>query len=179
MHNFLILFLSICAIVIVSLFVLKNLRGKQMQKIKVGNKAPVFKLLDETGKLRSLEEFRGKKIVLYFYPKDATPGCTTQACGLRDSYDDFKKHDIVVIGISYDSPESHKAFKEKEQLPFILLSDTQHQVAHQYGTDQHAMGRLYPQRTTFLINENGIITHLFEKVTPSTHAKETLKALGY
>lgn len=160
-------------------YISKRFKDQPMETIQIGQKAPSFSLPDETGTLRSLDEFKGKKIVLYFYPKDATPGCTTQACGLRDSYDDFRKHDIVVIGVSYDSPESHKAFKEKEQLPFILLSDSKKEVAHAYGTDQHAMGRLYPQRTTFLIDENGIITHIFQKVTPKTHAQQTLKALGY
>lgn len=160
-------------------YIHKIFKGQPMKHIQIGQKAPSFALPDETNTIRTLEEFKGKKIVLYFYPKDATPGCTTQACGLRDSYEDFQKHDIVVIGISYDSPESHKAFKQKEHLPFILLSDSKREVAHAYGTDQHLMGSMYPQRTTFLIDQNGIITHIFEKVTPKTHAKETLKALGF
>ena len=148
-------------------------------KVKIGDAAPLFTLPDETGNPRSLAEFKGKKIVLYFYPKDGTPACTKEACGLRNSFDQFKQHDIVVVGVSYDSPESHKNFKESERLPFMLLSDINHDVAHRYGTDQHAMGNLYALRKSFLINEQGIIIYIFDNVSLETHAEDLLKAFGF
>ncbi len=166
-------------IAIASVFLLGRYKRPLAENVKVGDAAPVFTLPDETGTPRSLTEFKGKKIVLYFYPKDGTPGCTKEACGLRDSFDQFKQHDIVVIGVSYDSPESHKNFKEQERLPFILLSDTKHEVAHKYGTDQHALGNLYALRKSFLINEQGIIIFILDNVTPETHAKDVLKSFGY
>ena len=165
-------------IVLACLFALSKYRYASSKKVKVGDMASGFTLPDETGTPRSLTEFRGKRIVLYFYPKDGTPWCTQEACGLRDSFAQFKQHDIVVLGVSYDSPESHKQFKEKEKLPFILLSDTKHEVAHVYGTDQHAMGNLYASRKSFLINERGIITHIIDNVTPQTHAQDVLIAFG-
>lgn len=145
------------------------------KKVKVGDVAPAFILIDDAGNQRSLAEFSGKKVVLYFYPKDNTPGCTKEACSLRDSFDDFKKNDIIVLGVSYDSVRAHKRFKEKQRLPFILLSDRKREVAHKYGTDRHILGYFYPSRKTFLINEQGIIKAIIDDVTPATHADDILK----
>lgn len=147
---------------------------KSSKKINIGEVAPEFTLLDDEGNLRSLAEFKGKKVVLYFYPKDNTPGCTKEACSLRDSFDEFKKHNIVVLGVSYDSVKSHKKFKEKQKLPFILLSDKKRNVAHAYGADKHFLGYFYPSRKTFLINEHGVITNIMNDVTPATHADDIL-----
>lgn len=166
-------------IAIACIFMLGKYKRTPAEKVKVGDAAPLFTLPDETGASRSLASFKGRKIVLYFYPKDGTPGCTKEACELRNSFDQFKQHDIVVIGVSYDSPESHKKFKEQERLPFILLSDMKHEVAHMYGTDQHAMGNLYALRKSFLINEQGIIVYIIDNVTPETQTKDILRAFGY
>lgn len=146
-------------------------------KLKIGQNAPRFSLLDETGKLRSLDEFKRKKVVLYFYPKDETSGCTAQACQLRDSYDVYKQNDIVILGVSYDSPESHAKFKAHHHLPFPLLSDSKKEVAHLYGAD-HIIGNFVPQRKTFLINEQGKIVYMIESVDIAKHSDEILKAFG-
>lgn len=151
---------------------------KKRVSLKAGDKAPAFTLLDENGTQRSLDEFKGHKVVLYFYPKDNTPGCILEACGLRDNYAPFKENNIVVIGISYDSPISHKVFKEKQKLPFILLSDTEKRVAKKYGAYVSALNNLYPERKTFLINQAGIIIKIFDEVDVTTHANDILTALG-
>jgi peroxiredoxin Q/BCP len=178
MNSFLITIGIFAGITVASVIIMSNYKKQATPKLKVGDTAPLFTLPDETDTPRSLTEFSGKKVVLYFYPKDGTPGCTTEACGLRDSFEQFTQHDIVVIGVSYDSPESHKNFKAKERLPFILLSDSKRTAAHLYGTDQHAMGSLYPLRQSFLINEQGIIVHIMDNVTPDSHASDLLKAFG-
>ena len=179
MHNLLIALIVIVCIAALCIFTFSRYNRTIPAPVKVGQMAPQFTLPDETGTPRSLAQFKGKKIVLYFYPKDETPGCTTEACGLRDSYDAFAQRDIVVLGVSYDTVESHKKFKEKEHLPSILLADTNHEVAHLYGTDLHPMGSLYASRKTFLINEQGKIIHIFDEVTPENHASDVLKAFGY
>ncbi len=146
--------------------------------VAVGDTAPDFTLADQDGKPRSLSEFRGKKVVLYFYPKDDTPGCTKEACNFRDNIDLYEKHDIVVLGVSYDSPESHKKFAEKYHLPFILLADTTKAVAKQYGAYRGLTRFLFPKRMTFLIDETGTVIHIFEQVDVSNHAREVLQAFG-
>jgi len=145
--------------------------------LKIGDKAPDFKLKDDSGQSRTLAEFYGKKVVLYFYPKDDTPGCTKEACSFRDNYNAFEENGIVVLGISYDSPESHKNFKQKYNLPFILLSDETKKVAKAYGAYGGLTKVFFPKRITFLINEEGIICHIFEKVTVTEHAGEVLDTL--
>jgi len=179
MNTLLISLIIILCIAILCFFAYNRFKQTSPKKVNAGQMAPTFTIPDETGTPRSLAEFKGKKTVLYFYPKDETPGCTQEACGLRDSFDAFREHGIIVLGVSYDSPESHKNFKEKEKLPFILLSDTKHEVAHLYGADQHAMGFLFAARKTFLINEQGVIIYIFDNVTPENHAQEILKAFGY
>jgi len=144
--------------------------------LKIGDPAPSFRLKDETGQWRELSEFKGKKIALYFYPKDNTPGCTSQACSFRDGYDTLQAAGIVVLGISYDSPESHRQFKEKHRLPFPLLSDEDKQVARAYGAYGGLLKFLMPRRYTYLIDEEGRIVHIFKKVDVNRQAEEVLDA---
>jgi len=146
-----------------------------------GSKAPEFKLEDKDGNEVRLSDFLGKTVVVYFYPKDNTPGCTRQACAFKDSYEGFKAKEIVVIGISKDSTKSHEKFAEKHGLPFTLLSDPELIVIKAY--DVWKEKKLYGKvsmgvvRTTYIINENGIIEKVFEKVKPDTNAKEILAYL--
>ena len=140
--------------------------------------APNFSLSDEKGNIVNLTDFRGKNVLLYFYPKDDTPGCTTEACNFRDDYSAYEQIDVVILGVSPDSEKSHLKFKEKYQIPFSLLSDTGHKVCEVYGVwgRKKMMGREYygVLRTTFLIDKKGIITFVFEGVKPSEHSKEVL-----
>jgi len=136
-------------------------------------KAPDFALQDEMGATHRLSDIRGKKVALYFYPKDATPGCTKQACSLRDGFEDLQKAGITVWGISYDSASSHQKFKHKYNLPFTLLCDLQKEVAKLYGVKRIIGGA---KRTTFLIDEQGIIVGIIEKVATADHANQILKA---
>lgn len=146
-----------------------------------GSPAPDFQLPDENGNIRTLAEFKGKTIVLYFYPKDDTPGCTVEACEFRDAYLDYEKAGVVILGVSPDAPKSHTKFKEKFQLPFPLLADIDHAVcqAYQVWGPKKYMGRTYDGvlRTTFLIDPQGIIIKVFEGVKPAGHAEEVLAAL--
>ena len=143
--------------------------------LKIGDPAPGFSLPDETGKLRQLSEFKGKKIALYFYPKDNTPGCTSQACSFRDGYQQLQDAGIVVLGVSYDSPESHRQFKEKHHLPFTLLSDQDKQVAKAYGAYGGLLWFLTPRRYTYLIDEQGILVYIFKEVDVNRQAEEVLE----
>lgn len=140
-----------------------------------------FQLADETGKMVRLSDFRGKKIVIYFYPKDNTPGCTREACGFRDVYDEFLARGAVVIGISKDTAPSHARFKTRYNLPFYLLSDPDGQVIEAYGAwgEKKMMGRTYMGilRCTFIIDEEFRIARVFPKVKPDEHAAEVLAAL--
>ncbi len=130
-------------------------------KIKIGNAAPAFALPDENGKTVKLSDFRGKKVVVYFYPKDDTPGCTAQACGFRDSYVDIQEKNAIVIGISPDDAKSHQKFRTKYNLPFILLSDVNHAVAEKYGAwgekSMYGVKRMGILRSHFVIDEQGKI----------------------
>jgi thioredoxin-dependent peroxiredoxin len=149
--------------------------------IDAGTQAPDFSLPDETGELRSLSDYRGRPVVLYFYPKDDTPGCTTEACNFRDDYSQYEAADVVILGVSPDSPKSHAKFKEKHKLPFTLLADTDHKVADQYGVwgPKKFMGRSYEgvHRTTYLIDADGDIVRVFENVKPADHSAEIMQAL--
>ncbi|MCX8024501.1 MAG: thioredoxin-dependent thiol peroxidase [Thermanaerothrix sp.] len=149
--------------------------------LDVNMPAPDFTLPDETGTPRSLREFRGKPVVLYFYPKDDTPGCTKEACSFRDDYQVYSEAGVVILGVSPDSPASHARFKQKYNLPFTLLSDEDHQVCRLYGVwgKKKFMGREYEGvlRTTFLIDENGLIKKIFPNVKPEGHSAEVLAAL--
>jgi len=149
--------------------------------IHVGGKAPDFTLPDQAGKNHALSSSRGSWVLLYFYPKDDTPGCTKEACGVRDTFPRFKKLDIVVYGVSVDSVVSHKKFAEKYNLPFPLLSDEKKQVVTLYGVWQKKKlaGREYQGtvRTSFLIDLHGKIAKIYKTVKPETHAEEVLKDL--
>ncbi|MBN2012102.1 peroxiredoxin [candidate division KSB1 bacterium] len=165
----------IILIVVIGLAVAATtMRAKEESSVKVGDKAPDFKLTDDTGKVRSLSEFNGQKVALYFYPKDDTPGCTKEACSFRDDHDIYAKHGIVVIGVSYDSPESHKKFKEKYNLPFILVSDKDKSLSKTYG----AYGKFVAKRYTYLIDETGKVIHVFKDVDVTAHANDVLNAFG-
>jgi len=144
--------------------------------------APEFTLLDETGINRSLQDYKGKWVVLYFYPKDDTPGCTTEACNFRDDYSAYEKAGVTILGVSKDSPKSHAKFKAKYQLPFTLLADEEHKVAELYGVwgRKKYMGKEYDGmfRTTYLIDPEGKIIKVFENVKPADHSAEVLAAIG-
>jgi len=150
--------------------------------ISSGITAPEFELLDDTNTLRKLSDFRGKNVVLYFYPKDDTPGCTKEACNFRDDYSEYENAEIVILGVSSDSVESHVKFKKKYDLPFPLLADDGHKVCDAYGVwgPKKFMGKEYEGilRTTFLIDGNGIVLKVFENVRPAEHSSEVLSAFG-
>lgn len=152
-----------------------------MKKITVGTSAPSFTLRDQNGTLHSLKDTRGKWVLIYFYPKDNTPGCTKQACAIRDAFPDFKKIGCVVFGISTDTEKSHKKFEENFSLPFTLLADVGKKVVSAYGVwaKKKFMGREYlgTLRTSFLINPEGKIVKIYEKVKPELHAEEVLHDL--
>jgi len=149
--------------------------------IKEKEKAPQFKLFDAEGNPHSLSDFEGKPLVLYFYPRDDTPGCTKEACGFRDDYTLFRNKGIEIVGISPDTTQSHNKFKHKYELPFILLSDEKHKVAKQYGVwgKKKMYGREYDGifRTTFIIDKNGVVTRVFKNVKPINHSQEVIDAL--
>ncbi len=146
-----------------------------------GSAAPEFRLKTQDGEEVSLRDYRGSKVVLYFYPKDDTPGCTTQACELRDRTPELSAKGAVVLGVSPDSPRAHTKFREKYDLPFTLLADEDHEVAEAYGvwTEKSMYGRKYwgNERTTFVIDEEGRIAHVLPKVKPQEHADQILELL--
>ena len=144
------------------------------EKLQVGDKAPEFKLLGDDGKIHQLSDYRGELVVVYFYPKDETPGCTREACSFRDNYAEFKKLGIPVLGISYDDRESHIAFKKKYDLPFTLLSDTDKSASEAYGTK----GLFMASRETFIIGKDGKIEKIYPKVSVSEHAETILADLA-
>jgi peroxiredoxin Q/BCP len=150
--------------------------------IESGIPAPDFELPDDTGTLRRLSDFRGKPVVLYFYPADDTPGCTTEACNFRDDYSAYEKAGVQILGISPDTVKSHIKFKTKFSLPFPLLADEGHKVCELYGVWglKKLMGREYMGvlRTTFLIDAKGQIIRVFEKVKPADHSAEVLAELS-
>jgi peroxiredoxin Q/BCP len=147
---------------------------------KEGSVAPNFAAKDANGETVRLKDLRGQKVVLYFYPKDDTPGCTKEACSFRDAFAEFKKRDIKVLGVSKDSEASHKKFAAKYKLPFTLVADPDHAIADAYGVygEKKFMGRTYMgvKRITFLIDEKGKVKKVFEKVKPEEHAQDVLAA---
>ena len=150
--------------------------------IEAGQPAPDFALKTDSGETISLESLRGKPVVLYFYPKDDTPGCTAQACGIRDAWGEFERAGAVVLGISPDDEKSHAKFKEKYDLPFTLLADAGHATAEDYGVwvEKHYAGKTYMgvERSTFVIDADGKIAGVMRKVKPATHADDVLAALA-
>ena len=141
-------------------------------ELKEGDEAPDFTLADQDGVEHTLSDYQGQKVLVYFYPKDDTPGCTKEACGLRDAYAEYEAANIVILGISYDNAESHRQFREKHSLPFTLLSDTEKKVAAAYGTRG-----IYPLaiRRSFLIDEEGRIKKIIKDVDVTTHSQDVLK----
>ena len=150
--------------------------------IAPGTDAPDFTLLTDSGEPLRLSSLRGRPVVLYFYPKDDTSGCTTQACALRDDFPRFESAGAVVLGVSPDDVRSHQKFKAKYNLPFVLLADTEHAVAEQYGVwkEKSMYGRTYwgVERTTFLIDAQGRVAVVFERVKPATHSHDVQAALA-
>jgi peroxiredoxin Q/BCP len=149
--------------------------------VEEGKPAPDFELKSDSGESVKLSDLRGKQVVLYFYPKDDTPGCTTQACRIRDAYGEFEQAGAVVLGVSPDDERSHAKFKEKFDLPFTLLADEEHRVAEEYGVwaEKKFMGRKYwgVERSTFVIDEDGNVKKVMHKVKPDTHADDVLATL--
>jgi thioredoxin-dependent peroxiredoxin len=152
-----------------------------MALLEIGAKAPAFKTIDQNGEKISLSDFKGKKVVLYFYPKDDTPGCTKEACAFRDNFPKFKKLNTEVLGVSVDDEKKHKKFAEKYELPFRLLVDDEKKIVQDYGVwgEKSMYGKKYfgTNRVTYLIDENGKIEHVFPKVKPEKHAEEILELL--
>ncbi len=152
-----------------------------MALLEVGATAPGFKSIDQNGEPISLAEFKGKKVVLYFYPKDDTPGCTKEACAFRDNFPKFKKLNVEVLGVSVDDQKKHQKFAEKFDLPFRLVVDDEKKIVQDYGVwgEKSMYGKKYfgTNRVTYLIDENGKIEHVFPKVKPETHAEEILALL--
>lgn len=146
--------------------------------LQVGDKAPAFKSINEKGEKVSLADYKGKKLVLYFYPKDSTPGCTAEACDLRDNYEMFQKQGYEILGVSPDSEKSHVKFIEKYELPFSLLADEDHSVAEAYGAwgEKSMYGKKYMGilRSTFVIDEKGKIEKVIEKVDTKAHTKQII-----
>jgi thioredoxin-dependent peroxiredoxin len=149
--------------------------------IEEGSPAPDFELPSDSGETVKLSSLRGKPVVLYFYPKDDTPGCTTQACGIRDAYGEFEQAGAVVLGVSPDDEKSHVKFRKKHELPFTLLADTGHEVAERYGVwgEKKFMGKTYMgiKRWTFVIAEDGTVKKVFPDVKPAEHADNVLAVL--
>jgi peroxiredoxin Q/BCP len=150
--------------------------------VEEGKPAPEFELRSDAGETIKLSDLRGKPVVLYFYPKDDTPGCTTQACGIRDAWGKFERTGAVVLGVSPDDERSHAKFKEKYELPFALLADTEHSTAEAYGVwkEKNYAGRTYMgvERSTFVIDAAGNVVKEFRKVKPDQHADDVLAALA-
>ncbi|TCD03854.1 thioredoxin-dependent thiol peroxidase [Pedobacter psychroterrae] len=153
-----------------------------MSELKAGQKAPEFTVNDQNGNTVTLSEFAGKKVVLYFYPKDDTPGCTAEACNFRDNYQGLTAQGIVVLGVSVDDEKSHQKFITKHNLPFPLLADTDKKIVEAYGIwgEKNMYGKKYMgiSRKTFLIDENGVISHIIEKVDTANSTAQVLDLLN-
>lgn len=151
------------------------------EALTIGAPAPEFELSDQTGQLHSLEDYRDQWVVLYFYPKDETPGCTTEACEFRDNIFEFRKINVQILGVSFDDVESHRKFAENYDLPFPLLADTEGNAAEAYGVKTKMFGMTIAKRQTFLIDPAGNLAKHYDKVNPETHSAEVLadlKTLG-
>ena len=156
-------------------------RRTEAPLVEEGKPAPDFTLTSDSGEQVSLESLRGQPVVLYFYPRDDTPGCTTQACGIRDAWGEFERAGAVVLGVSPDDERSHVKFKEKYDLPFTLLADTDHAIAEEYGVwkEKSFAGKKYMgvERSTFVIDADGKLARVMRRVKPDTHAADVLAAL--
>ena len=153
-----------------------------MFHLKIGDKAPEFYIKDQNGKLHTIADYQGKKVILYFYPKDLTPGCTVQSCDLRDNYESLIKDGFEVIGVSADDEKKHQKFIAKHKLPFNLLADTDKAVLNRYGVwgEKKFMGKTYDgiHRTTFVIDENGVIEDIITKVKTKIHTEQIRESLN-
>jgi thioredoxin-dependent peroxiredoxin len=153
-----------------------------MATLNIGDRAPAFSGIDQNGNTITLESLRGKKVILYFYPKDDTPGCTAEACNLRDNYSALLAKGLAVVGVSADDEKSHKKFSEKYVLPFPLLADKERNIIRSFGAwgTKNMYGKITEGiiRTTFVISENGTIEHIFRKVDTKNHTEQILEALG-
>ena len=149
--------------------------------LNVGENAPDFTVSDQSGETVTLSELRGKTVVLFFYPKADTPGCTVEACSFRDKKTEYDSDDVIILGISPDTPKAQSEFAEKFALPYRLLADADHAIAESYGVwgEKSMYGKKYMgiERTTFVIGKDGILTHIFRKVKPESHADEILTAI--
>ncbi|MBX3270312.1 MAG: peroxiredoxin [Sandaracinaceae bacterium] len=145
--------------------------------LEVGALAPAFRAPDQTGATRTLAEHRGRVVVLYFYPRDATPGCTIEACAFRDTWSEYTRRGVALLGVSVDDVESHREFAEEHELPFPLLSDTDLRITDAYGARDQVGEVIYSRRVTFVIDAEGVIRHVFANVDPGVHAREVLAAL--
>ena len=153
----------------------------ESKELNIGDKAPAFSLKNTEGIPVKLSDYKGKKVVLYFYPKDMTPGCTKEACGFRDDFAQLKKRGVEVIGVSGDDQNSHQKFTEKYSLPFTLLSDPDHEMMQQYGAwgEKSMYGKKFMGvlRITYVIDEQGRIAHIFKKVKTETHSQDVLQVI--
>lgn len=153
-----------------------------MEMVTEGTRAPQFEGIDQNGEKISLDDFKGKKVALYFYPKDDTPGCTAQACNIRDNYDTLRDAGVEVIGVSADDEQSHKKFETKYQLPFRLIADTNKEIINKYGVwgekNLYGIKSMGLKRTTFLIDENGVVFKVFKRPKTRAQSEEILKAIG-
>ncbi len=150
-----------------------------MKHLKIGDKAPEFSALDQVGNVLSLSDFEGKRVVIYFYPKDDTPGCTAQACNIRDNYEALQNEDIIILGVSADGEKKHQKFIAKYELPFSLIADEEKELINLYGVwgEKKFMGRIYDgiHRTTFLLDEHHSIIGIIEKPKTKDHTREILE----
>lgn len=163
--------------VFLTILLLTDAAGALAQPVTVGTAAPDFELADQDGQIHSIEDYRGRWVVLYFYPKDDTPGCTTEACEFRDDFRAFREADCQILGVSLDSTESHKAFSEKYGLPFPLLTDREGRVASAYGVKSRMLGITVAKRQTFIIDPDGNVAKHYDKVDPASHSRQVLADL--
>jgi len=170
------LIVTLAALAGVAAFALAPI-GSATDRPTVGSQAPEFELADQTGQLHSLEDYRDQWVVLYFYPKDETPGCTTEACEFRDNIFEFRDLNAQILGVSLDDVDSHKKFSDKYSLPFPLLADTDGRTSTAYGVKTRMLGMTVAKRQTFIIRPDGIIAKHYEKVKPSEHSAEIITDL--
>ena len=164
-------------LLIVLSFIVPGYSINAADQVSVGDNAPEFELPDQTGQLHSLEDYRDQWVVLYFYPKDETPGCTTEACEFRDNIFAFREINAQILGVSLDDVESHQKFAEKHSLPFPLLADTEGKAAEAYGVKTKMFGMTVAKRQTFLVGPDGKIAKHYEKVNPDEHSQQVLADL--
>jgi len=169
--------MSVAALLLTGTSLLLTGTTSLAEQIQPGAPAPDFELRDQSGRLHSIEDYRGKWVALYFYPRDDTPGCTTEACEFRDNIFAFKNLECQILGVSLDDEESHKEFSEKYGLPFPLLADTGGTAAEAYGVKPRMLGMTVAKRQTFLIDPEGNIAKHYAKVSPATHSQEVLADL--